>query len=64
MSSRLRPSMFPCFAPYLNFVGPDEEYDDEGEDNLVIEFTVARGTGQVIMDFLHKFGFKINEVAR
>ena len=60
MSSRLRPSIFPCFAPYLNFVGPDEEYQDE--DDLDIEFTVARGTGKVIMDFLHKFGFKIIEV--
>ena len=47
-------------CPYLNFVGPGEEYE-EGED-IAQEFTVARGTGQVIMRCLKKFGFKIIEM--
>ena len=57
---RLRPSLFPEYAPYLNFVGPGEEYE-EGED-IAQEFTVARGTGPVIMRCLNKFGFKVIEV--
>ena len=57
---RLRPSLFPGSSPYLNFVGPGEEYE-EGED-IAQEFTVARGTGPVIMRCLNKFGFNIIEV--
>ena len=61
---RLRSSIFPGFPPYLNFLGPGEEYEDEEEpaEEMVLEFTVARGTGPVIIDCLNKFGFKINEV--
>ena len=57
---RLRHSLFPGYASYLNFVGPGEEYE-EGED-IAQEFTVARGTRPVIMRCLNKFGFKVIEV--
>ena len=61
---RVRPSLFPGYPPYLNFVGPGEDYEDgeKLEEDLGLEFTVARGTGPVIMDCLNKFGFKIIEV--
>ena len=52
--------LFPGYALYLHFVGPGEEYE-EGED-IAQEFTVARGTGRVIMRCLNKFGFNIIEV--
>ena len=57
---RLRPSLFPGHDPYLNFLGPEDDYDEE--EDITQEFTVARGTGPVILDCLNKFGFKIIEV--
>ena len=61
---RLRQSLFPGCAPYLNFLRPGEEYEDGEEpgEDMRLGFTVARGTGQVIVDCLNKFGFKINQV--
>ena len=62
--NRLRSSLFPGYAPYLNFVGPDDDYEDgeTPDEDMILDFTVGKGTGPSIMDFLHKFGFKTCEV--
>ena len=61
---RLRSSLFPGFAPYFNFIGPDDEYADNEVIPELLDaiFTVARGTGPVVIECLRKFGFRIIEV--
>ena len=62
--NRLRSSLFPGYAPYLHFVGPDDD-DEDGEkpdEDMILDFTVGKGTGPSIMDFLQKFGFTTFEV--
>ena len=61
---RLHPSLFPNCPPYLTFIGPGEKYDD-GEDapkELMINFTVAKGTSPLVLECLQRFGGSLVQV--
>ena len=61
---RLHPSLFPNCPPYLTFIGPGDKYDD-GEDatkDLIISFTVAKGTSPLVLECLQRFGVSIVQV--
>jgi hypothetical protein len=61
---RIRPSLFPNFPPFLTFIAPSDTYED-GEDpveELCLNYFVAAGTSPLVLESLHKFGFKIKQV--
>eukprot|EP00092_Neocalanus_flemingeri_P003383 GFUD01003624.1.p1 GENE.GFUD01003624.1~~GFUD01003624.1.p1 ORF type:complete len:534 (+),score=140.74 GFUD01003624.1:66-1667(+) len=60
---RLRPSLFPDCAPYLNFLSPEEEYEGGQDplDELVMSFTAPTGTSPPILECFQRFGFTIVE---
>ena len=62
--TRIRPALFPNCPPYLTFIGPNENYDD-GEDppkDLMINFTVAKGTSLLVLECLQRFGVTLVQV--
>ena len=64
---RLRPSLFPGCAPYLNFLSPGDEYDDDGQEHLeelVMPFKAPLGTSPPIIECFQRFGFKVVEVTQ
>ena len=62
---RLRPSIFPRCAPYLNFLSPDEEYEDGQEpmEELVMSFRAPPETSIPILECFMKFGFTLDCVS-
>ena len=63
-AQRLQASLFPNCPPYLKFLGPNQSYED-GEDapkELVLKFTVAKGTSVLVIECLQRFGVSIIQV--
>ena len=61
---RLQPSLFPNCPPYLKFLAPNQRYE-EGDDapkELVLKFTVAKGTSLLVVECLQRFGVSIIQV--
>ena len=63
---RLRPSIFPHMAPFLNFLAPEEDYEEEGEtvEDLGMMFTTPNGTSPPIIECFQRLGLKHVEVCR
>ena len=61
---RLRPSLFPGCAPYLNFLPPDEEYEDGPEhlEELLLPFAAPLGASAPVIECFVRYGFKYVEV--
>ena len=62
---RLRPGLFPGCAPYLTFLSPEEEYEEEEEpvvEELGMSFTAPLGTSPPIIECFQRLGFKFVEV--
>ena len=63
-AQRLQPSLFPNCPPYLKFLGPDQRYEDgeEAPKELMIKFTVAKGTSSLVLECLQRFGVSLVQV--
>ena len=63
---RLRPSLFPDCAPYLTFLSPEEEYEDDQEpvEELMMSFKAPLGTSPPIIECFQRCGFKFFEVVK
>ena len=60
---RLRPSIFPGCAPFLNFLPPDEEYEEEPMEELEMSFKAPPETSLPVLECFMKFGFSLDCVS-